>query len=69
MGYRSDGVLEPPVPGPASRTPPSLHYPVQRLQLRLMIEGEAQQAVTAAELQFLGDVLPVGFHGADTALK
>lgn len=39
------------------------------LHLPFVIEGEAEQAVAAAQLQFGGDVLAVRFHGANAAFQ
>jgi hypothetical protein len=41
----------------------------RRLQLRFVVEGEAEQAVAAAQLQFMGNVLAMGFDRVDTALE
>jgi hypothetical protein len=40
-----------------------------RLQLRSVIEGEAEKAVAAAQLECMGDVLAVRLDGADTAVQ
>src|SRR5208282_5284251 len=40
-----------------------------RLQLRFVIEGEAEEAVAAGQLELMGDVLAVRLDGADTACQ